>query len=106
MELIYKVNEETNLIKILKDKLHISNRLYRKIKNDYIFINEKKYDYGTKLQSGDIIKVNLDFNEDNSNIVSNKDIKIDILYEDEWFLIVNKQSGIPIHPSLHYYENS
>lgn len=106
MELIYNVQDETDLIKIIKDKLHISSRLYRKIKNDYIFVNDKKYNYKSYIQSGDIIKIKLDFNEDNSNIISNENIKLDILYEDEWILIVNKQAGIPIHPSLHHYENS
>ncbi len=31
---------------------------------------------------------------------------LDILYEDEWILIVNKPSGIPVHPSMQHYENS
>ncbi len=106
MELIYIVNDETDLVKILKDILGISSRLYRKIKNDYIFVNDKKYDFKNVIKSGDIIKVKLDFDEDNSNIMPNANIKLDILYEDEWLLVVNKDAKMPVHPSLHYYENS
>ena len=105
MELKYIVRDETNLIKIIKDKLHISSRLYRKIKNDYVLINGKKAN-NTLLKNGDVVIIQLDYDEDNSNIVSNKEIKLTILYEDDWFLIVDKQAGLPIHPSLHYYENS
>lgn len=33
-------------------------------------------------------------------------IKLDIKYEDEDIVVVNKQSDMPIHPSLNNYENS
>ena len=33
-------------------------------------------------------------------------IKLDIKYEDEDIVVVNKPSGMPIHPSLNNYENS
>lgn len=33
-------------------------------------------------------------------------MSLSILYEDEAFLVINKPAGIPVHPSLHYYENS
>ena len=106
MELIYKVTDENNIIDILKNKLFISNRLYRKIKNSSIFVNGKKYDNKIPIKCGDIIKVNLDFNEDNSNIMPNKEIKLNILYEDEWLLVLEKDAFLPVHPSINYYENS
>ena len=33
-------------------------------------------------------------------------IDLDILFEDEWSLIVNKPSGIPIHPSMLHFTDS
>ena len=53
----------------------------------------------------DVIIVNLDLPEDNSNIVPTS-IPLDILYEDNWFLILNKPSGIAVHPSLLHYDDS
>ena len=106
MELKYIVKDETNLIKILKEKLSISNKLYRKIKNDYIFINGSKMTFDKNLKKDDIVTVKLDFFENNSNIIPNKDIKFNILYEDEWLLIVDKIPFIPVHPSMNYYTNS
>ena len=58
------------------------------------------------MHPNDIITINLDFNEDNSNIVPNKNIKFNILYEDDWLLIVDKKTSMPVHPSLNHYENS
>ena len=106
MELKYIVKNETNLIKILKDELSISNILYRKIKKDYIFVNDSKIDYKTILKPNDIITIKLDFSENNSNIVANKDIKFDILYEDEWLLAADKSAGLAVHPSIRHYDIS
>jgi len=33
-------------------------------------------------------------------------LPLDILFEDEWLLIVNKPSGIPIHPSMLHFTDS
>ena len=39
------------------------------------------------------------------NIVSTP-MDLDIIYEDEWLLIVNKPAGIAIHPSILHYSDS
>lgn len=106
MELKFIVKNETNIKSILREKLSFSERLYKKVKKDYIFVNEVKIGYDTILTSGDIITINLDFDEDNSNIVPNKDMTLNILYEDEWMVIVNKPAGIPVHPSMDHFEDS
>ncbi len=106
MELKFIVKSETNIKSILREKLSFSERLYKKVKKDYIFINGTKIGYDTILHSGDIITINLDFNENNSNIVPNKDIPLNILYEDEWLIIVDKPAGIPVHPSMDHFEDS
>ena len=37
---------------------------------------------------------------------SNKDIILNILYEDEWLIIVVKPAGITVHPSMDHLEDS
>lgn len=49
--------------------------------------------------------VNLDYEEESENIVPSK-INLDIVHEDDALLVLNKPAGIPVHPSLHYYESS
>ena len=58
-----------------------------------------------KLRSGDKISFLIDFEEDNSNIVPTK-MDLQIIYEDDAFIVMNKPSNIPVHPSMLHYENS
>ena len=109
MELKYIIkNEDSNLTinQILQSKLHISNRLRQQlIKEHLIFCNDNLCDTRNIANLGDVIKINFDNEEDNSNIVPTK-IDLDILFEDEWILIVNKPSVIPIHPSMLHFTDS
>lgn len=109
MELKYIIkNEDSNLTinQILQSKLHISNRLRQQlIKEHLIFCNDNLCDTRNIANLGDVIKINFDNEEDNSNIVPTK-IDLNILFEDEWILIVNKPSGIPIHPSMLHFTDS
>lgn len=58
-----------------------------------------------KLRSGDKISFLIDFEEDNSNIFPTK-MDLQIIYEDDAFIVINKPSNIPVHPSMLHYENS
>lgn len=44
--------------------------------------------------------------EDNSENIPPVELPLDIIYEDEDVLVVNKPSDMPIHPSLNNYDNS
>ena len=109
MDLKYNVvdNKYTNVIQVLKQEFSISSRLYLKLKNaNQIFVNGEPLSYSNEnIQINDIIEVDLKFVENNSNIVPTK-MDLDILYEDEYLLIVNKPAGFAIHPSLRHYETS
>lgn len=109
MKLEYKITNLTkyNSIKaILKEEFLMSDRLIAKLKNtSQIYINSKPVYINHIFSIGDILSVNLDFNEDSTNIVPTK-MKLDILYEDENMLILNKPAGIPVHPSMEHYNDS
>lgn len=107
MELIcyVKPNQE-NIKQVLKENLSISERLFKKVKYNHIFVNDVLYKSYAPLHVNDVVKVNLDFDEECNNIVSNENINFKILYEDEWLIIVDKPSSVPVHPSINYYENS
>ena len=107
MNLQYTVKSENlSINQILQNELNFSSRLlYKLIKNNNIFLNGNICDTRNTAQNGDLITINFDYSEDNSNIVPNK-MQLDIIYEDEWFLIVNKPAGIAIHPSILHYTDS
>lgn len=95
-----------NLKELLKVQFQISDRLLLKLKkNDKILLNSNVASINSSICPNDKIEVNLDFEEDSSNILPTK-INLNIIYEDEAFLIINKPAGIPVHPSMDHYEDS
>ena len=91
---------------VLKNHFHLSERLFSQVKRrELIFVNGFKAVPYALVHPGDIIEVVLDYPEDNSNIVPTK-MPLDIVYEDEWYLVLNKPAGISTHPSMLHYENS
>ena len=108
MELTYIVKSADESIKqILKNEFNMSDRFILKLKNHKsIFINNVSVFINFKIHSGDVLKIIENFKEDSSNIVSNSDINLNILYEDDFLLIVDKPAGIPVHPSILHYEDS
>lgn len=109
MKLEYVVtNNDTNkeIKDILLSNFRISHRLLITLKRENsIFLNNVPCFVYKKVNSGDKISVSFDYKEDNSNIVS-KELPLDIVFEDEWLLVVNKPAGIPVHPSISHYEDS
>lgn len=107
MLLKYIVGDNKNLRSILKDELNISSRLFNKIKNKHVFVNGEHAIYYKDLNINDVVEVDFSYDDDNyNNIVSNPDIKFEIVYEDDWLLIVNKGANLPVHPSLNHYDIS
>ena len=101
-----KTDENQKLKDILLNRLNISHRLINTLKNqNMVFVNDKQSVLYNLIKQGDKITVSFDYEEDNSNIIP-KNIPIDIIYEDEWILVVNKQAGIAVHPSILHYEDS
>lgn len=111
MEIKYCINRNDknkyeNIHSLLKNELHISNRLLTKlIEENYIMLNGSICDTRNSFEVNDILIINFDYPEDNTNVVPTK-MNLDIIYEDEWFLIVNKPAGIAIHPSILHYADS
>lgn len=104
---IVKENDKYfNINEILDSEFHISSRLKSKlIRNNKIFLNNLSTDTRNLVHIDDVISINLDFEEDNSNIIPKK-MNLNIIYEDKWLLIINKPSGIAVHPSILHYEDS
>lgn len=108
MKLKYLVenNKYKNINEILSLEFKISTRLKNKlIKKNMLFLNNTTCDTRAPVKIGDKLIIDFNYEEENSNIVPNG-MDLDIIYEDEWLLIVNKPSGITIHPSILHFNNS
>ena len=107
LEYIATSNDNSRIIKdILLSYFKISHRLLITLKkNNCIFLNNTPSFVYQKLKEGDKLVVSFDYDEDNSNIIP-KEIPLDIIYEDDWYLVINKSSGFAVHPSILHYEDS
>lgn len=109
MEFNYTVNTPNlyNTVRdVLKNYFLVSSRLLLKLKNNNcVFLNNKKCSINSTISLGDIVSFSLNYEEDNSNIVATN-IPLNIVYEDECLLIINKQPNVAIHPSMLHYDNS
>lgn len=108
MKLRYiNINTEYKTIKdVVKNEFNISHRLTTKIKFDNkILLNDLPCSINDSININDEIVIDLDYEEDNTNIVS-LNFPLDILYEDDWFLIVNKPPKIAVHPSSQHFSTS
>ena len=104
---IATITDNNKTIKdILLSHFKISHRLLVTLKRENsIFLNDESCYIYKEISIGDKITVSLDYEEDNSNIVP-KELPLNIIYEDESLLIINKPAGIPVHPSILHYEDS
>lgn len=109
MILKYEVNDNKfyNLKELLKVHFQISDNLITKLKkNKQILLNSEFTYLDHILKINDFVEINLDFDEESENIIPNKSIALDIIFEDDSILIINKPEGIPIHPSINHFEDS
>lgn len=108
MILKYKTtdNEFYNVKEVLKSHFQISDRLLIKLKKEKrIFLNDKPVYVTEKISQGDLLKIDMNFIETSDNIVPTE-MYLDIVFEDDYLLIINKPASIPVHPSCNHYENS
>ena len=90
-------NLEERLDKYLINELDESRTTIAKlIDNEFILVNDKKTSAHYKCRKGDIITVFDGYNEDIE--ITPENIPIDIVYEDDDIIIVNKASGMVVHP--------
>lgn len=105
MDLKYIINEaitDKEVKYILKNRLEISENMIKKLKyNGRILLNSVPVHVNAKVNTGDVIDVNLDFDEECDEIIP-ENINIDILHEDEYMIILNKQPGIVVHPTSYH----
>lgn len=103
---IVEKNKYETVNQVLKNEFKISSRLLHKLINsNQIFLNSNSIDTRSIVKENDVIVVDLDFVEESENIISQK-MDLNIIYEDDAILAINKPAGIAIHPSILHYSDS
>lgn len=103
---IVEKNKYETVNQVLKNEFKISSRLLHKLINsNQIFLNSNSIDTRSIVKENDVIVVDLDFVEESENIISQK-MDLNIIYEDDAILAINKPASIAIHPSILHYSDS
>lgn len=101
MKIEYRIPDGTPALPVkthLKQALHFSTRLIAKLKRHQgLFLNGLPARTIDEAKPGDVIQAVLHENE--PNFIEPLDMPINIIYEDEWLIAVNKEPGLPVHPS-------
>ena len=83
------------------------NQIQNFIKKSKIFVNDKTVKTGFILQEGDIVEIHSDIYVKKNNVkIIPKNIDLDIIYEDENIVGINKNSGLVVHPGIKNEENT
>ena len=100
-EYTYKVQQDDigiRLDKLISIKFDDFSRvtIQRLIENGKIKVNEKEIKVSYKVQENDFIKIEEEEIKDTDLIPEN--IPLDVIYEDNDILVVNKEKGMVVHP--------
>lgn len=106
--LVYETSleDKTKTIKEYLKEKGFSAHLIRKIKKQkgLLLLDKESVFVNARLSAGQKIEVVL--NEDETAKEKPVEMDLDILYEDEDILVVNKKAGMPTHQSQGNYENT
>lgn len=98
---LFSIGEENDGLKLgkyLKEKLLLSrNGLIRIKKSDSLKVNGIHVHMDTILRAGD--RVEFELPDTNSEYILPEAMELDIVFEDEYLVVINKAAGIPTHPS-------
>ena len=105
MEKLVVEQNNIRIDKYLSEKLNISRASVQKlIDNEKIKVNDKFIKSSHSLNENDIISYTLKL--DICTDILPENIKLDIIYEDEYLLVVNKPNNMIVHPANNVYSNT
>lgn len=107
--LIYTIGPENAAAKIeyFLHRQGYSRQLLAQLKKQAgsILVNDCPKYMNERLANGDLLTVHICENKVSEKILP-VELPLDILYEDEDIIAVNKPAGMPTHPSINNYDNS
>ena len=105
MEIRVIDNDDIRLDKYLMEKLDVSrSKVQKLIDSENILVNGNVSKAGYFVKLDDNIEV-LSIEDEKYDIVA-ENIPLDIVYEDDYLLVVNKSSGMVVHPGNGNYEHT
>lgn len=107
-DLRFIVKEEYDGLKLneyLRSVARFSSRFTQKIvRSGGVKVNNNSATLFSRIKSGDVLEVHV-YKEEEQNIIPQK-MNLDIIYEDQDIIIVNKPKGMVVHPTKNYNEGT
>jgi 23S rRNA pseudouridine1911/1915/1917 synthase len=75
------------------------SKLQEWIKDEFVFVNQSPVSSKHKVYAGDEIKIIIQQNPENNAFLPEA-IPLDIIFEDETLLVINKPAGMVVHPAV------
>lgn len=99
--------EGMELRTILTRRLFLSRKLLSRLKltEQGITVNGQRRYINYKVQAGDVVEIRME-EETSEDILPQADIPVDVLYEDDHLLVVNKPAGLIVHPTTGHWANT
>ncbi len=105
LEIQVKSDKEVRIDSYLAEELSLSrSKVQKLIKEGLVTVNGKKVSSSYSVKFDDTILIDDDL--DYSISVEPQNISLDIVYEDSDLLVVNKASGMVVHPAPGHYEDT
>ncbi len=99
-------NFNIRIDKYLTSYLDISRESITKlIKEGKVLVNDKVIKPSYLVMENDVIKV-LDFKKEESTELKPLDLKLNIVYEDDYLMVIDKPSGLVVHPGAGNKDNT
>lgn len=90
---------------VLLDYMKLSKTLVKNLKktDDGILLNGERVNVLKTVKEGDVLALTA---HDKENFIVPNNIELDILYEDEDIIVLNKPAGMPTHPSRNHFDDT
>lgn len=104
MKFVIKPEEEGQFLRdYLRGRVKLSARFIKKLtsKPGYLTMNGEHVTVRYLVKSGDVLHIKIP-EEKPSNFIQPEELPLEVVYEDDWLLVLDKEAGIPSMPS-HIY---